>query len=168
MSKTNNLPKILGLDVGKKRIGSALSDSLRITAAPFINFPINGSLDQVIKEILLKCEVNNVDTIVIGLPLELDGSVGDQASFTLKFVLRLAKKIDPNTNITIESLSLNKLIQTKTYFIFIIDERFTSIQAEKEIIAPKLKNSARREVKDNVTACILVDTFLQMSSLSKI
>jgi putative Holliday junction resolvase len=167
MSNYNKLSRIIGLDVGKKRIGSALSDELKISTSPFLNFPISGSLDQVIKEILIKCEESNVDTIVIGMPLELDGSCGEQGQFTKKFIIRLIKKIDPNSKESLETLKLNTKILAQKFSIVLIDERFTSIQAENQIKAPKLKNLSRREAKDNISACILVDTYLQMSSLSK-
>ena len=71
-------PKIMGLDVGERRIGIALSDPLRITAQGLESYEVRGEEADIayIKEL---CEKNGVQQIVCGLPKNMNGTIGPQA-----------------------------------------------------------------------------------------
>lgn len=153
---------ILGLDIGKKRIGSALSDAMGYSASPYKTFDLKGSLNSTLKEILSLCSEKKVSTLVIGYPLELDGSIGPQTKFTEKAIISFIKLVDPEFDISSMSFKLNQAIEIKNYKIFLIDERFTSVQAESMIAASHIRDEERRKLKDNISASILVQTYLDM------
>ena len=99
--------KIMGLDVGKKRIGIALSDALGYTAQPcetILRQPEQAAVDK-IKSI---CSENNVKTIVVGLPKNMNGTIGEQAEDCMQF---------------------SNLLKSDFEIVF-EDERLTSRQAE--------------------------------------
>lgn len=160
MSNSNKLGRVIALDVGKKRIGSAITDELRIISKPHKIFDLKGSINSTLKEIIKDCENLEAKTIIIGFPLELDGSIGKQATFTKKVVLSLIKLISEDTEIAQVELALNQNISAPPYTIQLIDERFTSVQAEHSLSNLNLKNKERREEKDNVSAMIILETYL--------
>ena len=157
MNNIKQIGRILGLDIGKKRIGSALSDELRITSSPFKVFEVKGSLKAISDEIVKCCKSKNVTLIIIGMPLEVDGSRGEQAMYSEQVIRTLASFYSTSE---LSDLPLNSLINLGEMHFFIIDERFTSVQAESLIKSNKHKNKDRREIKDNISASILIETYL--------
>ncbi len=157
MNNYKTLGRILGLDIGKKRIGSALSDELRLTSSPYKVFEIKGSLHQISSEIVACCKDQRVSLIIAGMPLELDGSKGEQAAYTDKVLRTLCSYYsdEPQTE-----LPLNTIINLGEMQLFLLDERFTSVQAESHIKSSKYKNKDRRVIKDNISASILIETYL--------
>ena len=80
--------KIMGLDVGTKRIGVSLSDPMHIIAQP--NCVIQRTSDDIaIQKIVEICNNNQVEKIVIGLPKNMNGTIGPQAQNCIDFAGRL-------------------------------------------------------------------------------
>ena len=128
------MTKILGLDVGTKRIGVAISDALLMFAQP--NKVILRKSDEVaIDEIVLTCEQNDISEIVVGLPKNMNGSIGPQAENCLEF-----GKLLENT------LNLPVVFE---------DERLTSFQAEK-LLAMQNKKYTKNKSMVDVTAAALI------------
>ena len=142
--------RIIGLDVGDARIGVAISDPLGMFAQPFDTFErdkqIFGNISQLV-------ESQQVELIVVGLPYELDGSIGPQAEKVKKFAAQLQN-------------SLNRQISEKSIEVIFWDERLTSVQAESSVIGSKLKNEQRSAMVDKVAASIILQSYMDGCSRS--
>jgi len=135
--------RYLGLDVGTKRIGSAISDPLAITAQPLkviSRLPENKAIEE-IKKI---CNEYNVETIVAGLPKNMDGTLGFQAEDVMIFV----EKITKNTGINVK----------------LEDERLTSKAAERFLIEQNKKPSKNRGLIDITSAILILQQYLDKRS----
>ncbi len=135
----NNYKRILGLDIGTKRIGIAISDPLMISAQPVKAIqrkPDENSVNE-IKKI---CEEYGVSLIVAGLPKNMNGTLGFQAEDVLSY-LELIKN----------NISINVELE---------DERLTSKMAEKALIEQKKKPSRNKELIDISSAILILQQFL--------
>ncbi|MEM7828200.1 MAG: Holliday junction resolvase RuvX [Candidatus Aenigmatarchaeota archaeon] len=139
MIKYIDTMRILGLDFGSKRIGAAISDELCITAQPLKSITITDPNDAIeeISNIINKFQIKE---IVIGLPLNMNGSAGEAAKRVIKF----AETIQ-------ERFSLP---------VFLWDERLTTTQAEKLLINAGLKRIKRRSKIDRLAASLILQGFL--------
>ena len=132
--------RIMALDVGTKRIGVALSDPLMITAQPFKTIETKSALS----ELTAISKEYKVYKIIVGIPLELSGSVGEQAKQVLEFVEKLSNIPD---------------IEVET-----IDERLSSKQAERVLQDKKLKGKDRHAAVDKMAATILLEHYMSSQS----
>lgn len=130
---------ILGLDYGQKRIGLAKSDELNFMAHPigFIPFKNEQDLIDTIENLVAKHEVRK---IVVGLPMTLKGEVGPQVEKVMSFVDELRKRIQ---------------VPVVTW-----DERLTTAQAERALLAQDISRSKRRVKRDQVAAEIMLQSYL--------
>ncbi|MBM4287955.1 MAG: Holliday junction resolvase RuvX [Deltaproteobacteria bacterium] len=131
--------RILGLDLGAKRIGLALSDALGLTAQGLTVLQRRGGerdLDQVV-ELAGKHEVQE---IVLGLPRHLDGRLGDAAVEVLAWAEALRERLG---------------IPVHTW-----DERLTTLQAERVLIQADVSRRKRRLVIDKLAAVLILQAFL--------
>lgn len=131
--------RILGLDIGKKRIGISLSDPLLIIAQPFETI-LRMPEEVAIKKICEIAQIYNVNKIVAGLPLMMNGDFGEQALDCSNF----AKKIEQKTNIN----------------VILVDERLTSYQAEEILRNQGVKYTRQKEKVDMVAAAIILQEYL--------
>lgn len=140
----------MGLDIGDARIGVALSDPLGMFAQPFqsvTRLPAGRRSDQrAADEIAQLIQTNLVETLVVGLPIELSGVCGTQASKVKKFQAVL------NDSITAAGLSIR---------VEFVDERYSTREAEFITQGSKLKNKDRREAHDRVAAAVILQRFLE-------
>ena len=132
--------RALGLDVGSRRIGVALSDELKITAQPLAVLEAKGLRDAV-ERIRALCAEHEVDTIVIGLPLSMSG--GDRGSGSAR-VRALA----------------GRLAEATAAEIVLWDERFTTAEAERVLVRGDVRRAKRRAVIDKIAAAIILQGYL--------
>ena len=134
-----NNKTILCLDLGKKRIGLAISDINQKIASPY----------DVIKEkkfseilIILKNLIKKFDigSIIIGDPINMDGSLGPKSQSSRSFISNISKDIDIP--------------------ILLWDERLSTIAAEKSLIEADISRKKRGEVIDKIAANIILQSFL--------
>ena len=137
------MSRILGLDIGLKRIGVAVSDPFGVTATP-LEFILND--EKVFEKINDLIKNYKISKIVIGLPLTLKGEEGEQARYTKEFVENLKNHIPQDIE------------------IIFVDERFTSSLAEKTLSQTKKKN--KKEKIDSLSAVFILQTYLDRLSLS--
>ena len=130
----------MGLDHGTRRVGIALSDALRITAQPLEVVARPRAVTRV-SEIVLEY---GVEEIVIGLPTSLQGGEGPPAAAARHF----GEEVAVATGIDI------------TY----VDERFSTVTAEKAMLLAGAKRQVRRESLDKVAAAIILQAFLDRPS----
>ena len=131
--------RVMALDVGTKTIGIALSDELRLFPQPYRTLSRRGVRKDV--EVLQHViEEQDVDHVVVGLPLELDGSEARSA--------RLARQVG------------DAVRERSGLPVTYIDERFTSVEAEQLLIRMNVSRKRRREVIDQAAAALILQSFL--------
>lgn len=141
------MDRIMGLDVGDRTIGVAVSDLLMITAQGVTTIK-RTNLKNDINELKKIIEEYKVTIIVSGLPKMLDGTVGIQGEKVLEFLEKLKKHVD----LPIE----------------LEDERFTTTISEKMLIEADVKRKKRKEVIDKLAAVQILTTYMQRTKLSGI
>lgn len=131
--------RVLGVDVGTVRIGLALSDVERMVATPLQT--VQGRDQQAAIDAI--CEViqtHDVQALIVGLPLDLDGREGRAAKRTRRFVRRLEARA--------------------TLPVFWLDERLTSAQATRTLIQADVGRAQRKKVIDQVAASLILQSWL--------
>ena len=133
----------MALDYGEVRIGIAFSDLLNIIANGYETYTRRN--EQADIEYLCKlAKEREVDTIILGLPVNMDGSEGERAQATREF----GQKLLDASGLTIK------------YF----DERLTSASAERLLIQADMRREKRKQVIDKVSATIILQNYLDMFS----
>ncbi len=130
---------LLGLDIGDTRIGVAISDALGVAAHPLCTLTRkNRQVDLIVISDLVS--IHEVECVVIGLPISLDGSLGTQAETVQKF----AKRLEGVLNVPIAFQ----------------DERFTTAEAEE--ILRELGKDAREQkgIIDEVAAVLILKDYM--------
>lgn len=137
--------KMMGLDIGKKKIGIAISDLLGMTAQP--NTTIRSkNLDEQIQKILDLIKENDILDVAVGLPKKENGELGDQAEWTQGFVEKILEK-NPNIN------------------IHYIDERHTSKMALEQLGHLSMKKIKEKELIDALAAVNILEIYMQKKAL---
>lgn len=129
----------MGLDVGDKTIGVALSDPMFLLAQPIETIKRKKVKDDIkrLKELI---DENEVNLLVVGLPKNMNNSIGPQSMKVMSFVDLIKKDID--IEITYE------------------DERMTTIQSEAVLIDMKVRRENRKRYIDKIAAAFILQTYL--------
>jgi putative Holliday junction resolvase len=131
--------RVLALDLGKKRIGLAISDELGITAQGLPTLERrNKRVD--FAELSRLARENKVTQIVLGLPLRMSGVEGTQADWVRAFADELKAFVDAPIELR--------------------DERWTSKQAERVLAGSGIRNQDRKPAIDRISAVILLQDYL--------
>lgn len=131
--------RILGLDIGDRTIGVAVSDPLGYTAQGVTTIRRKNE-DKDIDELVKLCKEYNVETIVSGLPKNMNGTVGPQSEKVLAFCEIIKRKID---------------IPVKMW-----DERLTTVAAEKAMLEADLSRAKRKKIIDKMAATYILQGYL--------
>ena len=132
--------RILALDLGEARVGVALSDPLGMTAQP-LEVVERYRLLKRLPELIAEYEVQR---IVVGLPLRLDGSKGQAA----QAVKAAAKEIEAAVKLPVE----------------LWDERLTTAQAQRMLIGADVSRKGRKSNVDKVAAALILQSYLDAKS----
>jgi len=134
-----NPMRILALDHGTRRIGVALSDEMKMIASPLEYIPAEPFADFLkrLKEIIT---VKEVELLLVGMPRNMDGSYGPAALKVREFVEVLKEAVT---------------IPIKT-----LDERLTTVQAQRFLIQGNVRRGQRKEKVDKTAAAILLQSYL--------
>lgn len=135
--------RVLALDVGDRRIGIAVSDELGVTAQGVTTLH-RRSWASDLGEIARLVDRWEVEAIVVGLPLTLDGTVGPRAQTIHAFIKRLESAVSMP--------------------ILTWDERFSTVTAERVLIDADLSRAKRRQVVDKTAAVVILQHFLDARS----
>jgi putative pre-16S rRNA nuclease len=130
--------RILALDVGKRRIGIAITDPLAIIARPHSTIPRNREAAQKIASIIQEMDVGK---LLVGLPLHLSGAEGEQAADVRGFV----EKISAHISIP----------------IVFRDERLTTVEAEQRLWDKRGDWRKRKKEIDAVAASVMLQDYLR-------
>jgi putative Holliday junction resolvase len=133
--------RALGIDLGSRRIGVALSDSGGTLASPYETVVRSGDVARDHRRLLELAAEAEVECLVVGLPLSLDGAVGPAARAVLDEV---------------EQLRAATSLPVETY-----DERFSTVTAERLLREGGRKGKARRSVVDQTAAAVLLQAWLE-------
>lgn len=135
----------LGLDVGDKTVGIAVSDPLGITAQGVMTLDRIGIRKDTTKIVEMVVE-KDCDTVVVGLPLSLNGSDSEQTRKVRDFFTMLSNKL-----VSMGHKDVNVVWQ---------DERLTTVQAEKILIEGDVRRKDRKKVIDKQAAVLILQTYL--------
>ena len=130
--------RIIGLDPGERRIGIAIADPTGTIASP--DHYIDTKTHEPVEAIARLCKELDVTTIVVGLPLALDGREGPSATAARAFGGSVAEA----TGIAVD------------YH----DERFTSVTAEQALISGGVRRKKRKEKRDQIAAAVMLQGYL--------
>lgn len=133
------MERIIGLDVGDKTIGIALSDLLQLTAQGLTTIRRESKVKDyaALKEIIDEYDIKKV---VVGLPKNMNNTIGPQGEKTMKFAEKIKNKF--NVEIIYE------------------DERMTTMSAERMLIAGDVRREKRKQVIDKVAATYILQLHL--------
>jgi len=133
--------RILGIDYGEARVGIAVTDALNMTAQGLETIQRNGSDKIVLKRLDEILEQYEVETIVVGMPLNMNGTLSERAKITEQFIHKLKCKY-------------NKLkIET-------IDERLTTVEAHKTMNFLNVNKNKKKNIVDTISAVYILETYL--------
>ena len=135
--------RILGLDVGQKTIGVAISDPLGFTAQGITTIR-RGKNEQDIEELKKICSEYGVETIVVGLPKNMNGSIGFAGEKIMAFTELIKESID----IKIE----------------LWDERLTTVAAHRAMLEADLSRGKRKKIVDKIAATYILQGYLDRLS----
>ncbi|NOZ55199.1 MAG: Holliday junction resolvase RuvX [Calditrichaeota bacterium] len=133
------MKRILAVDYGQRRIGLAVSDPMGLLAHP-VKTVVVKSRKQAVREIVETAEKLQVEEIVVGMPVSLDGSHGPQWQETRQFVADLAKEL---------------AIPIRGW-----DERLTTEAAHRELRELGKKPSRERDIVDQLAAVHILQSYL--------
>lgn len=135
--------KYLGLDLGSRTLGIATSDKSGMIATSYKIIRHNEEYDKLIDEVCKIVEIENIESIVLGFPKNMNNTIGPKGKLSIEFKGKLEKKL----NIP----------------IYLQDERLTTKQAEDVLIANNTSRKKRKKVIDALAATIILQSFLDRS-----
>ena len=133
----------MALDYGEVRLGVAFSDLLNIIANGYETYT-RKDLDSDLKYLSDLAKEKEVDKIIVGLPINMDGTEGERAQATRAFG--------------------EKLSQVSGLPIYYLDERLTSVSAERMLIEADVRRENRKKVIDKISATIILQDYLDRFS----
>ena len=135
------MERYIGLDVGDRTIGVAISDPPLLTAQSLMTIKRKSKIEdiEIINDIIKEKEVSK---IIVGLPKNMNNTIGPQAKKVKTFVKELRK----HTDLDIEY----------------VDERLTTISATRVLIERNVSRKKRKDVIDSVAATYILQTYLDM------
>lgn len=133
--------RILGIDYGEARVGIAITDQLNITVQGLETIQRNGSDKVILRRLDEIFEKYEVDTIVVGMPLNMNGTMSERAKITEQFVHKLKCKY-------------NKME------IHTIDERLTTVEAHKTMNFLEVNKNKKKNIVDTISAAYILETYL--------
>jgi putative holliday junction resolvase len=132
--------RVLGIDYGRRRIGLAISDEAQFLARPLEPFYRTHSLAKDLASITRLARDLGAGTVVVGLPLNMDGSKGEMALEVEAFVTRLN--------------------ESSGFDVLVFDERLTSSEAERVLLEGDVKRKDRKRLRDGLAATLILQGFL--------
>ncbi|MCD6352544.1 MAG: Holliday junction resolvase RuvX [Armatimonadetes bacterium] len=132
--------RLLGVDLGEKRIGLAVSDPTGMVASPVEVLEATGTDEQDVQRVIEAAERHGADGFVVGLPRSLRGTDEAAAARALAFAKLLSERSGKKAAVW--------------------DERLTTVQAERALLNDGVRRRARREKVDKVAAALILQSYL--------
>ena len=137
--------RTLGIDYGEARVGLAISDSLGITAQGLETVHHKGNDKNLLKRLDEIMELYEIDTIVVGKPLLLNGDISERAKKTENFIHKLKCKYN---KIKIET----------------VDERLTTVQAHRTMNDLQISPRKKKNIVDTLSAVYILEVYMNTKS----
>lgn len=135
--------RCLGLDLGTKTLGLAISDKTNTIASPYKVLRWDGEdYNLLFKELDDIVVSNNITDLALGLPKNMNNTMGFASERSLKFRDELVKRYNLK--------------------VVLVDERLTTVEATNYLLEADLSRKKRKKVVDGVAASIILDTYLKM------
>lgn len=138
--------RILGLDVGSKTIGVAVSDALKLTAQGITTIIWDehdmSSADKQLRDIIENYEITQ---IIVGLPKNMDGSIGERGEISQIYARRLGRVFDLP--------------------VHLVDERLSTVAAERTLIEADVSRKKRKQVIDKMAAVVILQMYLDQGNI---
>lgn len=135
--------RILGLDIGQKTIGVAISDPLGFTAQGITTIR-RKKKEEDINEVVNLCKEYSVETIVVGLPKNMNGSIGFAGEKIMEFTELLKDSVECK--------------------IELWDERLTTVAAHRAMLEADLSRNKRKKIVDKIAATYILQGYLDRLS----
>lgn len=135
--------RTLSIDYGDARVGLAITDALGITAQGLETIHHQGNDKIVLKRLEEILEQYEIDTIVVGLPLNMNGTKSERVEVTEKFIHKLKCKFN---KIKIETM----------------DERLTTIEAHKTMNFLNINKHQKRNIVDTISAVYILESYMKL------
>jgi putative Holliday junction resolvase len=139
-------PRILGLDVGERRIGVALSDPLGLTAQRLTTVERRGPRQDALAIARLAQE-HQAHGVVVGLPLTMGGEIGEQANKVTAFVESLKPRLSCP--------------------IHLMDERLTTAQGQRALLETDTHRRRRKALIDQISAQLILQAYLDANAAAR-
>ena len=135
--------RCLGLDLGTRTLGLAISDKTNFLASPLKVLRWDGeNYDLLFKELDAIISANGITDLVLGLPKNMNNTLGFASERSLKFKEALEDRYKLK--------------------VVLIDERLSTVEAENYLISADMSRKKRKKVIDGVAASLILDTYLKM------
>lgn len=141
--------RLMGLDVGDKTIGVALSDPLGMMTYGLETI-LRTTLERDMARIVQLVLEHGVTEVVVGLPLNMDDSVGPRAQKSISFSKQLTKR-----------LKYSQSLQGKNIPVVLWDERLSTVHAEQLLLEADMSRKKRKTVIDKMAAAAFLHTYLE-------
>ena len=138
----------IGIDYGDARVGIAITDELGITAQGLETIHHKGNDKIVLKRLEEIFKEYEIDTIVIGIPINMDGTKTERVEVTEKFIHKLKCKFN---KVNIEK----------------IDERLTTVAAHKTMNYLNINKNQKKNIVDTLSAAYILETYINKINNSK-
>ena len=139
--------RILGIDYGDSRVGIAISDPLVITAQGLETISYNGNDKILLKRIEEIVKEYNVETIVVGMPINMNGTKTERAEVTEKFIHKLKSRLG---KINVET----------------VDERLTTVEAHKTMNYLEIDPKKKKMLVDTISAVYILETYMKSKTMN--
>jgi len=143
----------LGIDLGDARVGLALSDPELTLAHPIGNIQAYGDSFRALDDVIYVIEDEQVDHIVIGLPLLLNGDEGKSAKKARRWAANLVKRID-------RMIEDGEIHLNTTPDVELMDERLTTVSAHRQLHEANIAGRRHRPMVDQQSAVVILQSAL--------
>jgi putative holliday junction resolvase len=135
------MKRLIGLDLGSKTVGVAISDLTGMLARTLTTIRFSDyDLDTACKKVVELCQQNDVSEVVLGLPRHMNGDIGESGQMALDFK--------------------EMLLQSGLVSVTMWDERLTTVAAQRLLISADVSRKKRKEVIDQVAAVGILQSYL--------
>ena len=138
--------KYIGLDLGSRTLGVAISDEMGILARAYDTLRFrDDDYEKAIEYTIDICKKEKVSTVVLGLPKHINGAEGIRAQISFDFKAEIEKRSDIK--------------------VVLMDERLTTVIVDKAMISANVRRKDRHEKKDEMAAVVILQNYLDKKSL---
>ena len=138
--------RTIGIDYGERRVGVAISDPLGSIALGVCTLQVTG-MNNAVNQVAEICKEKEAEAVVVGMPLNMNGSVGEMAEKVEKFIDKLGKKIEIP--------------------IITSDERLSSAMVERTLLDADMSRNKRKGVIDKLAAQVILQGYLDQKAFEE-